>query len=452
MEMAGTASPEAFATYSQPVETTLPSLDPGDGFIDYDTNNSCLFVYDPESSDSLFEFITNGIMLNVVGLFGIFGNVISMIILSRPQMRSSINYLLIGLARCDTVLIITSVLLFGLPGIFPYTGCLFNYYYLVYPHLSPFLFPVAMTAQMVSVYLTLTVTLERFVAVCHPLRARSLCTYGRARWYVIVIIIFSFVYNLPRFWEVSLIRYTHHEYNISVYCVQASNMRSQTLYITVYIHWLYLVFLYFLPFTSLAVLNSCIYKQVRRANAERQRLSRLQRREIGLATMLLCVVVVFFLCNILALVTNILEAFYEIIEDPLVKTSNLLVTINSSVNFIIYVIFGEKFKRLFLRLFCTHSFLVATGRESPDGATHDDSLISNGENRHSLRLHRQNTACSRNGGTIKFNGKDRRSVRISRAPSPGPCVYYPGNTRVTYATSLTAPSEWEGSATNTTVF
>lgn len=87
--------------------------------------------------------------------------------------------------------------------------------------------------------------------------------------------------------------------------------------------------------------------QVRRANRERQRLSRLQRKEIGLATMLLCVVVVFFLCNILALVNNLLECFYGILFDELIKVSNLLVTINSSVNFVIYVIFGEKCKRLF---------------------------------------------------------------------------------------------------------
>lgn len=58
---------------------------------------------------ALYEFITLGILLNVVGVFGLFGNIISMIILSRPQMKSSINYLLIGLARCDTILIITSV-------------------------------------------------------------------------------------------------------------------------------------------------------------------------------------------------------------------------------------------------------------------------------------------------------------------------------------------------------
>lgn len=57
----------------------------------------------------LADFIIYGIFVNLIGLFGIFGNAISMIILSRPQMKSSINYLLIGLARCDTVLIIIAV-------------------------------------------------------------------------------------------------------------------------------------------------------------------------------------------------------------------------------------------------------------------------------------------------------------------------------------------------------
>ena len=44
---------------------------------------------------------------------------------------------------------------------------------------------------------------------------------------------------------------------------------------------------------------------------------------------------------------------------PLTQMNNLLITINSSVNFIIYCIFGEKFKRIFFHLFCR-----LTGRDS----------------------------------------------------------------------------------------
>lgn len=210
----------------------------------------------------LFEFIAYGVFLNVIGVFGILGNVISMIILSRPQMKSSINYLLIGLARCDTVLIITSIILFGLPIIYPTTSHLFVYYFKVYPLIAPVVYPIAMISQTVSVYLTLTVTLERFVAVCHPLQARSLCTYGRARAYVVVIIVFSVLYNITRFWEVRVQKCMHAEYQQYVYQVYPSELRNNKDYISIYIHWMYLVIMYFIPFGSLAVLNAAIYNQV----------------------------------------------------------------------------------------------------------------------------------------------------------------------------------------------
>ena len=66
--------------------------------------------------------------------------------------------------------------------------------------------------------------------------------------------------------------------------------------------------------------------QVRRANSERARLTRLQKKEIGLATMLMVVVFVFFVCNVLALVVYILEVMNINIE-ALNNMSNLLVSL-----------------------------------------------------------------------------------------------------------------------------
>lgn len=211
--------------------------------------------------DILFNFVAYGVLLNIIGVFGIIGNIISMIILSRPQMKSSINYLLIGLARCDTVLIITSILLFGLPSIYWSTGYLFVYNFWIHPIIATVVYPVAMISQTVSVYLTLVVTLERFVAVCQPLRARSLCTCGRARLYMIIVVIFSILYNITRFWEVAIEQCIHPD-RVLVYRVQSSALRNNIVYINVYIHWMYLVFMYGLPFAALAWFNTRIYMQV----------------------------------------------------------------------------------------------------------------------------------------------------------------------------------------------
>lgn len=147
----------------------------------------CQEDYNPDDHLSFFEFWLCGVVLNIVGVIGILGNVLSMVILSRPQMRSSINYLLIGLARCDTVLIITSILLFGFRSIYPYTGYFFFYNYYIYPNIVPYVYPLANIAQTASIYLTLMVSLERYVAVCHPLRAVSSKTFFFFKYYSLIL-------------------------------------------------------------------------------------------------------------------------------------------------------------------------------------------------------------------------------------------------------------------------
>lgn len=123
-------------------------------------------------------------------------------------------------------------------------------------------YPVGLIAQTGSVYLTLTVTLERYVAVCHPLRARSLCTYGRARIYVLLIVVFAVLYNLPRFFEVERVVATVPHSNVTVYTVSASALRYNPLYVTIYVNWSYLLVMYFVPFLALAIFNCAIYMQV----------------------------------------------------------------------------------------------------------------------------------------------------------------------------------------------
>lgn len=401
----------------------------------------CENVYNPHDHNTIVEFWVCGICLNIVGILGIIGNIISMIILSRPQMRSSINYLLIGLACCDSVLIITSMLLFGIPSIYPYTGHFFLYYNYIYPFISPVLFPVAVISQTASIYMTFTVTLERYVAVCHPLKARALCTYGRAKIYVIVCVLFALLYNMPRFWEVVTISTVVPDSPVILHCVRPSPLRQNPAYISIYILWCYLIVNYIIPFLTLAILNCLIYRQVKRANRERQRLSRSEKREIGLATMLLCVVVVFFVFNFLALVLNISEAFYDFIDHALAKVSNLLVTINSSCNFLIYVIFGEKFKRIFLLIF----FKRRLSRDQPDLIHYESSISNNGDgtinHRSSGRFSRHGTQRSTtttylvtgSGNNTLNNGRLMKSasspgvvkIKRGRAPSPGPVVYYP---------------------------
>lgn len=313
------------------------------------------FIFDNITIDfpdiTTFEFITEGIILTFLGILGIFGNVISLIILSRPEMRSSVNCGLQGLAFFDTIVLISSVTMLGLHKLGYRIAIFYKYTFEMFPFVVMLAYPIGLIAQTGSVWTTVGVTVERYVAVCHPLKARFLCTYRRARAFNLLIGIFALCYNIPRFWEIDVRQVLDPETNSSVYIAQASEFRKNKLYYEVYYIWLYLFVMYFIPFLTLAVLNISIWKAVQHANKDRQRLTRREEKEIGLAMMLICVVAIFFVCNILALLINILECF-DLVVPALVRVSNLLVTFNSSINFVIYCIFGQKFKKMFLHMFC----------------------------------------------------------------------------------------------------
>ncbi|XP_046462661.1 FMRFamide receptor-like isoform X2 [Daphnia pulex] len=436
-------------------------------------NVSAANISEPEKSYfPLFEFVISLVLLIVVALPGLVGNFISIFILSRPQMRTSLNVILIGLASFDSILLLTSILLFVIPSIYAYSGVGEFYYRHIHPLITPYTFVLGTTAQTSSVYLTLTVTVERYIAVCHPLRARSWCTCKRGRMAVVIIGICSLFYNFPRFFEVERCLYVDSELGESWIMLIPSPLRNDKTYVTWYIVSLYFIIMNFVPFTLLAILNGAIYKQVRKANRERSLLTNSQKREIGLATMLLCVVAVFFIFNILAMVVNIFEVA-NILVDEMTRVSNLLVSVNSSVNFVIYCIFGDKFQRLFLRYFCycyccCRRRRPSCGRSSPDnpdnsvsmgtnpGDIHRVSTFSNRSNvapgrllsisrlpRHTVRSNGNINGyiCTTSRGGISSinispasrsasdcSGQLYRSANRHQSPSPRPSLQYDGNT------------------------
>ncbi|CRK98194.1 CLUMA_CG011557, isoform A [Clunio marinus] len=305
-------------------------------------------LLDPDA-DVTFGFWLNGVGIMLIGLMGIFGNMASIRVLSHKQMRSSPNFILIALASSDLILIITSILLFALTTIYPYNGCLKHYYFVTQPMLAGLTYPVAIIAQTISVYMTFLISFERYIAVCHPLKAKSFCTQTRTKMSIFVIVFMSILYNIPKFFEINLNESQDEEFG-KFYYVSASMLRTNKLYITIYINWLYFIFMNLIPLSSITIFNIRIYRQVQIVNRMRVKLTSKERQDIKLTTMLFCVVIVFLCCNCLAVVTNIVETLH-IHNDILTKTSNFFVTVNSSVNFIIYVVLVRKFRTIFIREF-----------------------------------------------------------------------------------------------------
>ena len=69
-------------------------------------------------------------------------------------------------------------------------------------YIEPSSWALASTAQTMTVWMTLLVTVDRYVAVCQPWRVADYATHQRrTRLGVCLVLLTAVVYNLPRYFE-----------------------------------------------------------------------------------------------------------------------------------------------------------------------------------------------------------------------------------------------------------
>merc|ERR1719507_1027428 len=113
------------------------------------------------------------------------------------------------LAVFDSIFITTASITFSLP-------LLSNYWQAwVHPHLFPWLLPFIQISLNGSIWSTVSVTIERYISVVHP---RHWVRSFSSAIYIIPVVIFSVIWNLPRFAELDTC------YMVTVVSTNASNL------------------------------------------------------------------------------------------------------------------------------------------------------------------------------------------------------------------------------------
>ena len=308
----------------------------------------------------LTRIVVQRFMVPIIVSLGILGNVFNIVVLRHPKMRSSTNIYLLALACCDSMYLLFSLSLSFLHCSNQEQSAL-AFYYIPYGRVVSDLF--ANTA----VWLTVSFTLERYIGVCYPMKGKAWCTVGKAKIVVMITFIVSVVNTVPEIFELKIIRSNNEISEIRYECRYTEFAESQSYQIGYY--WWYMTLFTFLPLVLLSIFNSLLIRSVWRANKNRQLLS--NTRVLGenqkqnseqqkVTTMLIAVVLIFILCQLPQAVLLIFKSYFKSqgIPDPadLFRIAgnicNLLVQVNSSVNFLLYSYFSSKFRRTFKKLFC----------------------------------------------------------------------------------------------------
>ncbi|KFD49359.1 hypothetical protein M514_09722 [Trichuris suis] len=297
----------------------------------------------------LFNVICSILMI-IVAIVGLIGNTIFIQLFWQSSSPTSMDILLTGLAAADNVLLLSGTPVFSVIALYTYSPSV--QLMKVMNYLTVTLYPISMMAHCASVWTMVSVSVERYIAVCHPLAVRSICSPRKSVTCLVIITVLSVAYNFCRFWEYKL--NSRHDV--------VSYLRSNELYVQVFVHWMYFFTVFGIPLLTLASVNCCIVNTIFRARRLRSTMSRSQLRQHRLAVMMVVLVLVFFVSNSLAFVLNALEAagFFDNVKYDryifycLTDVNNLLIEFNSSINLFIYLIFCRRLRARFWYLFhCT---------------------------------------------------------------------------------------------------
>ncbi|XP_061703066.1 osteoclast stimulatory transmembrane protein isoform X2 [Syngnathoides biaculeatus] len=300
------------------------------------------------------QVVTILLTLLICGV-GISGNVmVVMVVLRSKRMATATNCYLVSLAVADLVVLLTA----GLPNIsdvlafwvYGYTGCL-CITYLQYLGIN------------VSSCSITAFTVERYIAICHSMKAQFICTVSRAKRIIAGVWVFTSLYCIMWFFLVDTDESVYSD-GVAVTC---GYRVSRSLYMPIY--FLDFALFYVIPLAVAGVLYGLIARILfasplpsrlnARGSVHRGRSGDAAEASKGavsarkqITKMLAAVVVLFGLLwmpyRTLVVVNSFLEPPYH---DPwFLLFCRMCIYANSAINPIIYNLMSQKFRAAFREL------------------------------------------------------------------------------------------------------
>lgn len=357
-----------------------------------------------------FAFSLSFVAVGFTCGFGFVGNSLAIATLCKDHslQKSVTTFLLSVLAVADLAFLLPVVVVIMIPSYCAYyrSVCALPVLRAI-PYIEQYGWAAASSTHMLTVYLTVLVALHRYVYVCRPEDNGRYSGHRRAKIHVALVIAFAFVYNLPRIFEYRLLpvsRESEGKENLTqnighVWKVPGENGTScwkrmvftevggSIWFQIVYKNVCFYLFMYLIPLALLVMVSIRLLQALRRrkhVSARSPLNCKQQKRDDNVTFVLVIVIVLFIVCQTPTVVQRLALALsgseglacghpYYYIE----RSADYLAVLNTSLNFVVYVMFARSFR---------HILLTEVLRLRRNGATGNTGAQFSSEMNESYRL------------------------------------------------------------------
>ena len=298
------------------------------------------------------------IMIPIISFLGIVGNVFNLLVLTRRRMLASMDrleksatYELVALALSDMLFCVT---------VFPHafineesyvvdSGHQYILYYRLYGIglLNLFL--------MISTWLIVTMSINRYIVVVYPLHARSTLSTFRTVLIIVLVYVISTLMTLPHFLHQKIVQCLDLNRNVR-YEYQSRFEGKVTAIVLFYVKWVWSILADFIPISILAFCNTRLIWELKRATSKRKRTAhgKMVKQSNHKVTLILIIIVLMLLflvapSEILRYI-NPYKSWGET-GHVIASITNVLQATNFAFNFILYCVVNATFRHTFKSMF-----------------------------------------------------------------------------------------------------
>ena len=332
----------------------------------------------PYYTCKVYTIVMYGVVLCGLCTLSFVGNIINFVTWTKITQKKGWNsstILMQYLAVADFIGQIPVIFVVSLPNIAFQTGVLVRYFCQVSAYLTRFLWPFASMGNFATVWLTTLITIHRFGVLCKPFSriTQTMTTVKSTFIQAGGILLFSVIYNAPRFFEYDIVEIELTDGSMCKIPVP-TEFRQTNAYQVYHMTICHLIVVNGVPLMvslvlTIEILHTLFMAKARRktmtssthstSNSNRSAASSRESKELAVTKTLLTIVIFFIICQIPNTCYRIWLAFNEdarLICGTVIfyinSITQIFIAFNTSVNVFVYMYCSGDFRVMLKHMFC----------------------------------------------------------------------------------------------------